>query len=135
MVDGLHLYSPFIQSALQYCLTFTHSYTDGGANHARQQPTRQEQLGLGVLLIKSSSCLLLLTFYRNKVVLSNHAVGLSLCSQHCTCMCLKIRENAIHVNPRVNYLQDYLKEENTKVLCSHDLSLLRSRVHLVQAPH
>jgi len=29
------VYSAFIQSALQYCLTFTHSYTDGGANHAR----------------------------------------------------------------------------------------------------
>jgi len=24
-----------LQSALQYCLTFTHSYTDGGVNHAR----------------------------------------------------------------------------------------------------
>jgi len=29
MVNGLHLYHAFIQSTLQYCLTFTHSYTDG----------------------------------------------------------------------------------------------------------
>jgi len=35
MVNGLHLYSAFIQSALQYCLTFTHSYTGGGADRAR----------------------------------------------------------------------------------------------------
>jgi len=35
MVNGLHLYSDFIQSALQHRLTFTHSYTDGGVNHAR----------------------------------------------------------------------------------------------------
>jgi len=41
-------------SALQHCLTFTcshtHSYTDGGDSHARQQPAGREQLGLGVLL-------------------------------------------------------------------------------------
>jgi len=35
MVNGLHFYSAFIRSDLQYCLTFTHSYTDGGVNHAR----------------------------------------------------------------------------------------------------
>jgi len=36
MVNGSHLYSACIQSAiLQYCLTFTRSYTDGGADHAR----------------------------------------------------------------------------------------------------
>jgi len=46
MVNGLHLYVVFILSTLQYCLTFTHSYTDGGADHAGQQPTRQEQLGV-----------------------------------------------------------------------------------------
>jgi len=32
------------QSALQYCRTFTHSYTDGGVNHARQQPAQQDRL-------------------------------------------------------------------------------------------
>jgi len=32
----LHLYSEFIQSASQYCLTFTRSYTDGGANYKSQ---------------------------------------------------------------------------------------------------
>lgn len=35
------------------CLTFTHSlthsYTDGRVSHARHQPSRQDQLGLGVL--------------------------------------------------------------------------------------
>jgi len=50
-----HLHIAFIQSALQYCLTFTLSYTDGGANHARQQPTLREQLGLGVLLRDTST--------------------------------------------------------------------------------
>jgi len=35
MLNGLLLYIAFNQSALQYRLTFTHSYTDGGANHAR----------------------------------------------------------------------------------------------------
>ena len=41
----MHLYSAFIQSTLQYCLTVTHScthsHTDGRVNHARQQPARQ----------------------------------------------------------------------------------------------
>ena len=40
------------RSAEQYYLTFTHScthsHTDGGVNHAMQQPARREQLGLGV---------------------------------------------------------------------------------------
>ena len=39
-----------VQSALQYCLTitrsFTHSHTDGGVDHARRQPARREQSGL-----------------------------------------------------------------------------------------
>jgi len=51
------IYRTFIQSALQYCVTFTHSYTDGGANRARQQPTRQEQLGLGGVLLRDTSTL------------------------------------------------------------------------------
>jgi len=57
MVNGLHLLSAFIQSALQYCLTFTNSYThsyndtqsytDSSVNHARQQqPTHQGLLVL-----------------------------------------------------------------------------------------
>lgn len=28
----------------------SHSHTAGGVNHAKQQPTHQEQLGLGILL-------------------------------------------------------------------------------------
>ena len=61
MVNGLHLYSAFLttQSALQYCLTFTHSYahshTDGGVSHARQQPAHLEQVGLGALLRDTST--------------------------------------------------------------------------------
>jgi len=56
----LNLQASFIniQSAL-HCLTFTHSYahsfTDGGANHARQQPSGREQLGLDVLLRDTST--------------------------------------------------------------------------------
>ena len=48
VVNGLHLYSAYIQSASQNC-TFihsTHSHTDGGVNHARGQPASREQLGL-----------------------------------------------------------------------------------------
>ena len=45
----MHLYSAFIQDALQ-CITathsHTHSYTDGGGNHARHQPAHREQLGV-----------------------------------------------------------------------------------------
>jgi len=63
MVNGLHLYSAFIDlmatKALYICLTFTHShthsYTDGGVSHARRQPARREQLGLGVLLMDTST--------------------------------------------------------------------------------
>ena len=59
MVNGLHLYSTFIQIALQYCQTFIHSFThsptDGGVNHARGQPARWEQLGLGALLRDTST--------------------------------------------------------------------------------
>ena len=48
-MDGLHSYSTFIQSALQYCLTFTHSCTHsntyGGVNHASRQPACREQSG------------------------------------------------------------------------------------------
>ena len=47
MLNGPHLYSAFIQSALQGGLTFTHScthsHTDDGVNHAVRQPARQEQ--------------------------------------------------------------------------------------------
>jgi len=36
------------QSALHFCLTFTHSlihsYTDGSVSHARRHPARREQL-------------------------------------------------------------------------------------------
>ena len=34
-----------IQGTLQ-CITFTHSHTDGGGNHARHQPAHREQLGV-----------------------------------------------------------------------------------------
>ena len=47
------------QSALQYCLTFTHScthsHTDGGVNNARWQAACLDQLGLGVLLRDTST--------------------------------------------------------------------------------
>ncbi len=46
-VNGLHLYSAFIQSALQFCLSFTPSHTYGtiaGRYHAR--PERQEPFGV-----------------------------------------------------------------------------------------
>ena len=33
----------------------THSHTDGGVSHARRQPARQEQLGLGALLRDTST--------------------------------------------------------------------------------
>ena len=59
MVNGLHLYSAFIQSSFQYCLTFihscTHSHTNGGVDSARRQPARWEQLGLGDLLRDTST--------------------------------------------------------------------------------
>jgi len=63
MVNGLHLYSAFIDlmatKALYICLTFTHSYThshtDGGVSHARRQPARRELLRLGVLLMDTST--------------------------------------------------------------------------------
>jgi hypothetical protein len=49
MVNGLHLYSVFTQSTVQYSLAFSHSYThspnDGGVSHARRQPARLEQFG------------------------------------------------------------------------------------------
>ena len=43
--------APLIQGALhRLCLSFTHShthsYTDGGGNHARHQPAHREQLGV-----------------------------------------------------------------------------------------
>ena len=50
MLNGLHLYNAFIQSASQYCLIIqsrTHSHTDGAVN--------QEQLGLGALLRDTSA--------------------------------------------------------------------------------
>ena len=53
MVNGLHLYSAFIQSAVQFMLSFTHSHTIHTPTaigcHARYQPARQEQLGVRCL--------------------------------------------------------------------------------------
>ena len=53
MVDGLHLYSAFTQSALQYWLIFTHSCPHSCKHshndHARRQPARREQLGVRCL--------------------------------------------------------------------------------------
>ena len=57
MVNGLHLYSAFIQSALQFLPlihpfthTFTHIHTPTAIGcHARYQPARQEQLGVRCL--------------------------------------------------------------------------------------
>ena len=52
MVKGAFiLYSAFIRSALhRLCITsthsHTHSYNDGGGNHARHQPAHWEQLGV-----------------------------------------------------------------------------------------
>ena len=40
---------------LTNCLTFTHSHTEGGVNHARQQPARQEQLGGGFCIRDTST--------------------------------------------------------------------------------
>ena len=43
----VHLYSTFKQGALnRFFITFTHSHTDGGGNHARHQQTHGEQLGV-----------------------------------------------------------------------------------------
>jgi hypothetical protein len=43
-----------LKAFLQYCVTFTHSYThshtDGGVSHAGRQPARREPLGGGILL-------------------------------------------------------------------------------------
>ena len=48
-VNGLRLYGTFRtsgpQSALQHCLTFTHSHPDGGVSPAGRQPAGQEQSG------------------------------------------------------------------------------------------
>lgn len=54
IVNGLHLQSPFVQSTL-HRLTFSHSCTDSGVKHARQQPARRVQLGLGVFLREPST--------------------------------------------------------------------------------
>jgi len=35
--------------------SLTHSYTDGSVSHARRHPARWEQLGLGVLLMDTST--------------------------------------------------------------------------------
>ena len=50
MVNGLHLYSAFIQSALQFLplILIFHTPTAIGC-HARSQPARQEQLGVRCL--------------------------------------------------------------------------------------
>jgi len=54
MVNGLHLYSaftdPMATKALYICLTFTHLFHTPKAVSARQ-----EQLGLGVLLMDTST--------------------------------------------------------------------------------
>ena len=51
MVNGLHLYSAFIQSAVQFMpLIHTHIHTPTAIGcHARYQPARQEQLGVRCL--------------------------------------------------------------------------------------
>ena len=55
MVNGLHLYSAFIQSALQFMplihpFTHTHIHTPTAIGcHARHRPTHQEQLGVRCL--------------------------------------------------------------------------------------
>ena len=36
-------FSKSTESALQYCLTLTHSQSDGGVNDSGQQPARREQ--------------------------------------------------------------------------------------------
>ena len=52
LVNGLHLYSAFIQSALQFLplihpFTHTHIHTPTAIGcHARYQPAHQEQLGV-----------------------------------------------------------------------------------------
>jgi hypothetical protein len=43
------------QSALQHCLTFTHSHTDGGVDHKRRRSGRRVRLGGNVLLRKTST--------------------------------------------------------------------------------
>ena len=60
MVNGLHLYSAFNRpyghpKRFTFCLTFTHSYADGDVSHVRHHPARREQLGLGVLLMDTST--------------------------------------------------------------------------------
>ena len=47
MVNGLHLYSAFIRSAVQF-MPLIHPTTAIGC-HARYQPARQEQLGVRCL--------------------------------------------------------------------------------------
>jgi len=55
MVNGLHLHSvftdPMATKVLYICLTFTL----GDVSHARRHPSRREQLGLGVLLMDTST--------------------------------------------------------------------------------
>ena len=47
MVNGLHLYSAFIQSAVQFMpLIHPFTHTRRLAAHARYQPARQEQSGV-----------------------------------------------------------------------------------------
>jgi len=71
MVNGLHLYSAFtdgpnghrfhpMATKALYILphihhSYSHSYTDGGVSHSRRHPARREQLGLGVLLMDTST--------------------------------------------------------------------------------
>ena len=42
----VHLYSAFNPRRFTFSHSHTHSYTDGGGNHARHQPTHREQLGV-----------------------------------------------------------------------------------------
>jgi len=54
-MDGIYI--ALLSKVLYSITTFTHSYTDGGFNHARKQPTHQEQLGLGGVLLRDTSTL------------------------------------------------------------------------------
>ena len=59
MVNGLHLYSTF-PVTYSHPKRFTllphiHSHTDSGVDHARLQPARREHLGLGALLMDTST--------------------------------------------------------------------------------
>ena len=58
-INGPHLFSAFMQSALQCWLTFTHScthsHTNDGVNDAGRQPAGQELSGWGVSLSNTTT--------------------------------------------------------------------------------